>query len=223
MKKRSRFAPWQEANQQRREVLIDDYLRYLRTSRLRPRNATDLADLVAKYIEAEEGAPCDKSTLLRNSRYRAKILPYYAQHFGADSRTQARHRLTDPASTALLTTKKLEASNLKREVERQNIYIRSLEEDLDKTQRRDPLRPPEPLALESSQTGASEISDFEFKFLRTCQALRALLSHMNVVLEVDTRAQQILDKSKRRNNVIVDKEIAGPFIEWLTSMPGGIK
>lgn len=222
MTKPSKFAAWQEANQVRREQLIDEYLLYLSTSRVRPRNATDLADLVAKYIAAEEGAPCNKSTLMRNIRYKAKILTYQAQHLDAESRKQVHHRLGDPASTALLTTKKLEASNLKREVERLNIYIQSMEEELDRLQQRSPRRRSEPAALEG-QPGANQISDFEFKFIRTCQALRALLSHMNLVLEVDTKAQQILDKSKRRDNVIVDKEIAGPFIEWLTSIPGGAK
>lgn len=217
MKRPSNFADWQEANQVRREALIDEYLQYLDKTRVRVRNPTDLADLVARHIEQVEGAPCNKSTLMRNVRYKSKILTYQARHLETGSRSLHSREIADPSANALVTTAKLEAGNLRREVERLNIYINSLEEQLEQYQQKGRRRLSEPAAHKAAP-GANRISDYEFKFVRTCQALRALVSHMNLVLEVDTKAQQILDRSKRRNNVIVDNEIAGPFIEWLASV-----
>lgn len=46
---------------------------------------------------------------------------------------------------------------------------------------------------------------------------------MNLVLEVDTGNKTILDGSRRRGNVIVDPELAGPFVDWLDSISGGQK
>ena len=215
LKNPSRFAAWQEANQARREALIDEYLRYLDKTRVRVRNPTDLADLVARHITQVEGAPCNKSTLMRNVRYKAKILTYQAQHMEPGSRSLNHRGISDPGAMALLTTKKLEASNLKREVERLNGYIKTLEEQLEHCRQQGGRPLPELTNTEVEQGGVQRVSDYEFKFIRTCQALRSLVSHMNLVVGVDTNTQQILDKSKRRNNVIVDKDVAGPFVEWL--------
>lgn len=217
MKKPSRFAAWQEANQVRREGIIDEYLQYLDKTRVKVRNATDLADLVARHIAQVEGAPCNKATLMRNVRYKAKILTYQAQHLEPGVRSFERLVSLDPGSKAVLTTSKLEASNLRREIERLNVYIKSLEGQLEHSRIREGRKLPE-APSNGATVDAAHISEYEFKFVRTCQALRALLSHLNLVLEVDTVSKQILDRSKRRDNVIVDKEVAGPFIEWLSAI-----
>lgn len=214
MKNPSRFAAWQEANQARREVIIDEYLQYLDKTRVKVRNATDLADLVARHIAQVEGAPCNKATLMRNVRYKAKILTYQAQHLEPGVRTLEQQSMLDPGSKAVLATSRLEAGNLRREIDRLNVYIKSLERQLENTSSRGGRQ-----VSETDSYGAvvdtAQISDYELKFICTCQALRALLSHLNLVLEVNTVSKQILDRSKRRDNVIVDKEIAGAFIEWL--------
>jgi len=217
MKKPSRFAAWQEANQARREGIIDEYLQYLDKTRVKVRNATDLADLVARHITQVEGMPCNKATLMRNVRYKAKILTYQAQHLEPGVRTLEQQGLLDPGSKAVLATSKLEAGNLRREIERLNVYINSLESQLENARSRGGRQLPQDVS-NGETVDAAPISDYEFKFIRTCQALRALLSHLNLVLEVDAVSKQILDRSKRRDNVIVDKEIAGPFIEWLAQV-----
>lgn len=215
MKMPNRFAAWQEANQVRREVVIDEYLQYLDKTRVRVRNATDLADLVARHIAQVQGAPCNKATLMRNVRYKAKILTYQAQHLELGVRTLQNQVLIDPASKAVLTTSRLEVGNLKREIERLNVYIKSLEDQQEKSRMQARLQPPDARITEKLMVDESHVTDYEFKFIRTCQALRTLLNHLDLVLEVEVASVQILDRSKRRNNVIVDKEIAGPFFEWL--------
>jgi hypothetical protein len=223
MKKPSRFAAWQEAKQNKREVIIDEYLKYLDETRVKVRHATDLADLISRHISQVEGAPCNKSTLMRNVRYKAKILTYQAQHLDIESKLRARHSLADPSANAVLTTKKLEVGNLRREVERLNIYIDSLEEQLEQSKSRKGGIVPVPKMDESQDLNQLPLSDHEFTFVRTCQALRAVLSHMNLVLEVDTKNKRILDRSRRRDNVIVEKELVGPFVDWLKSVSGGEK
>lgn len=209
----SRFAAWQEANQARREVLIDEYLKFLAKTKVKVRNPTDLADLVAKHISQVEGEPCNKATLLRNVRYKAKILTFQARSLTAGAKALSSRSVTDPAAKALLTTSELECGNLKRELERLNIYVTSLEEEVDryKSQKR---------ALPAPASGAEStghVSDNELRHIRTCQAMRSLVSHLSMIVELDTRNRCILDKSKRRDNVIVDQEIAGPFFDWLVS------
>lgn len=215
-KRPSRFAPWQEANQVRREVIIDEYLEFLAKTRVKVRTLTDLADLVAKHISQVEGEPCNKATLLRNVRYKAKILTFQAKSLTAGAKALSSRSVTEPAAKALLTTSELECANLKRELERLNIYVTSLEEEVDgyKSQKR---------MLPGPTSGAEatgQVSDNELRFIRTCQAMRSLVSHLSLVVELDVRNKRVLDKSKRRDNVIVDHEAAGPFFDWLVSQPG---
>lgn len=218
MKKPSKFAVWQEAKQVRREALIDEYLQYLDKTRVRVRNATDLADLVARHIAQIEGKPCNKATLMRNVRYKAKILSYQAKHLEPGVGSLKQQGLLDNGSKALLTTTKLEAGNLKREIDRLNVYIKTLEEQVEQFRsqgaRQLPVNPPNEPTIQN----AGQIAEYEFKFIRTCQAMRMLLSHLKLVLEVDAGSMQILDRSKRRNNVIVDRDIAAPFFEWLANV-----
>ena len=186
-------------------------------TRVKVRNPTDLADLVAKHITQVEGEPCNKATLLRNVRYKAKLLSFQAQSLAPGAKALNPRAVTDPTAKALITNSQLETGNLKRELERLNIYVTSLEEQVDRFQSQGRHLPAPADAAEP----AGRLSDFELRFIRTCQALRSLLSHLKLVVELDERNQRILDKSKRRDNVIVDKEVAGPFFDWLASLPEG--
>jgi len=218
-KKQSTFAAWQEANQVRRETIIDEYLGVLGKTRVKVRNPTALAELVASHISQVEGEPCDKATLMRNVRYKAKLLSYQAASLVAGTRSLSSRAVTDPTAKALITTSQLEAGNLKRELERLKIYATSLEEQVDQLQSKGHLPPP----AAGSEPALTQLSDCEVRFIRTCQALRALLDHLSTIVLVDPSAQRILDASKRRNNVIVDQTLAAPFFEWLAKIPGSSK
>ncbi len=207
----SRFAAWQEANQVRREAIIDQYLVSFANTRVKVRNLTGLADLVAKHIAQVEGKECDKSTLLRNNRYKAKLLSYQARSLAPGTKALNSRNVTDPTAKALITGAQLETGNLKRELERLNIYVMSLEDQVDQFQSQVGKLPKPELSNESNNT----LSDYEYRFIRTCQALRSLLSHLNIVVQIDKSNRRILDLSKRRDNVIVDQEVAGPFFDWL--------
>lgn len=223
MKKRNTFAGWQEAEQTGREAIIDEFLVYLKNTRIRAAHPTALADLVARHISTVQGKPCSTSTLMRNIRYKTKILTHQAEQQAPGTKALDRRSVKDPTARALLTSSELEASNLGREAERLRIYTKSLEEELDKA--RSSSHPSLTALSVAGESGAADgsVPEAEFKFIRTCQALRAVVSHFNIVVELDTSERRILDKSKRRDNVIADKELSGPFFEWLGRQPGGTK
>lgn len=215
-KSTSRFAAWQEANQARRELIIEDYLNFLTKTRVKVRNPTDLADLVAKHISQVEGKPCNKATLLRNVRYKAKILTFQAKSLTSGTKGLNQRAVTDPTAKALITSAQLESGNYKRELERINIYVASLERQVEQLQSQGRYLPSQVEAVQS----ATCVSDVELQFIRTCQALRLILSHFNLIVALDEKNRRILDRSKRRDNIIVDSEVAGPFFDWLSSLPG---
>ncbi|MBS0340625.1 MAG: hypothetical protein JSS56_08860 [Proteobacteria bacterium] len=159
---------------------------------------------------------------MRNVRYKAKLLTYQAKHLEGGTKALSARAVTDPTAKALLTTSQLETGNLKRELERLAIYVKSLEEQIDAAGSRHRHLPQHAGAAGAAAETSTQLGEYELRFVRTCQALRLLLSHLNVIVEIDPRTQRILDKSKRRENVIVDKEIAAPFFEWLDSNGGAI-
>lgn len=208
----SKFAAWQEANQLRRESVIDEYLGFLAKTKIKVRNLTDLSDLVAKHIAQVEGKPCTKSTLLRNPRYKSKIINFQITSLAPSTKALNSRNIADPTAKMMVTRAQLECGNLKRELERLNMYVRTLEEQLDLFQSQNGRLP----GHSDKEVSAPLITDYEFGFVRTCQALRLLLSHLQLVVNVDISSQRILDLSKRWDNTIVDKEVAGPFFEWLS-------
>lgn len=215
---RSKFSAWQEANQIRRESIVSEYLDFLGKTRVKVRHPTDLADLVAKHISQVEGKPCNKSTLLRNVRYKAKLLSYQARSLSGIKSVSSRS-VTDVTAKALVTNAELECGNLRRELERLKIYTSTLEKQLDHLQGQGRILPED---VPSDET-PTQLSEYEFRFIRTCQALRSLLSHLNLIVQVDPDNRRILDISKRRNNVIVGEEVAGPFFDWLKIQGGALK
>ena len=61
------------------------------------------------------------------------------------------------------------------------------------------------------------LHDAQMKYTRTCQALFSILQHMDAALAIDADQQQIVDRSKLRNNVVVGANISAPFFEWLAA------
>jgi len=211
MKKSNTFARWQEASQVGREQVIDEFLKYLRKTRVRTPHPTALADLVARHVASVQGKPCATSTLMRNLRYKTKILSHHAkQESGAGMTPTPNAVSADPTARASVARAELAEGNARRELQRLQVYTSNLEQELDKVRRASPE-----IANSARVESPVGVSDAEFKFVRTCQVVRALVSHFELVVEVDMHARKILDKSRRRNNVIVDSDLANPFFEWL--------
>lgn len=217
MQKINRFAGYQEAGQKSRIKIIEDYLRMLSKTRVVARNPTNLAELVAVHIRRETGRPCVRSTLLRNVRYKSLLLSYIASNGGIEKVHGKDYICNGDATRPVrVVTAELKEGNARREVGRLNIYIKSLEKQLTENQHRSISVDDTKLVAPSADT---RLLDVEIKFYLTCQALRAVLSNLNNVLEIDTQGRRILDRSRRRNNVIVDSSLAAPFIEWYVALP----
>lgn len=211
----NRFENFQTLKQEGREALISEFLGYLKSSRVRHQYVTELAEMVAKHITEREKKPCNRATLLRNPRYKCMLLSYMAENLGAGTKNLKINSLEDPKTQLLVMTAQGEASNLKRENERLRSYISQLEVHIAKTDIQIASTP-------SDVTNSSKIENerIQIRFTRACQSLQILIRYLDSVVSVDMTAKQIIDRSKLRNNVIVDSEIASGFFTWLEANEG---
>lgn len=217
-KGRNTFEGYQAAKQDRRAQLIIQYLEQLKTSRVKFKHVTGLAEMVATHITHQElklkqkQKPCNKATLLRNIRYKSLLLTFMAAHLGGGTKNLKLRDVGDEKAKALITTVQLEAGNLRREVERLKVYVVHLE----KNQSATPTTLPTPV-----DGGLREaLHEMQLKHVRTCQALQRVLLHFEKSLAVDMGRRQILDMSRLRNNVVVDTDVTAPFFEWLRDNAG---
>ena len=125
-KRENRFGKYQETNQKKREVLIDQYLKTLKASRVRFPHVTGLAVMVANYLAEQQGEPCDKATLLRNVRYKTLLLNFMATKNRGVGGLRLRGT-KDEAETVSVISAQLEVSNLKQDAARMKAYIVHLE------------------------------------------------------------------------------------------------
>lgn len=210
------FAEWQRTKVERREALLVQFLSYLKSSRVRCQNVTGLAGLAAVHISQQEGVPCNQATLLRNKRYKAKLLSYMVQSSAAGTDALDRMALKDPLAQVLVMTAELSVENLRRENVRLKRYVSDLE-----------MRQVTVVNGDESFTGPSCVeSDVEaqIRYVRTCQALLRVLRHYDGLLRLDEDSKCVLDETTRPQKVVVDSAQAGPFFEWLhlTRDVGGV-
>lgn len=206
----NRFEKFQTLKQEGRKVLILEFLKYLKTSRVRHQYVTELAEMVAKHITEREGKPCNKATLLRNPQYKSMLLSYMAENLAAGTRNLKAKSIDDPKTQALVMTVQLEVSNLKRDNERLRSYVTHLEANVVKTDNQIST-----MAHSAPNDHKMELEQAQIRFAHACQALQLVIRHLDPVVSVDVSAKKIIDMTKSRNNVIVDSEIAVDFFEWL--------
>ncbi|WP_156135966.1 hypothetical protein [Delftia sp. ZNC0008] len=199
------FADWQQAKQERREALVREFLAYMKKKRLKCEYITDLADMLAKHISEQEGASCNRATLLRNKRYKVLLLSYMAHSCAEGTDAIDRRSLDDPKAGALVIAAEVGAESLRREINRLKAYIAELEATKSQL---GPLKVSPPVTQNS-------VDDLTRKHVLTCQALLAILKHFDGLLLVDTDGQRVMDASTRPQKVVVDKKFSAPFFEWM--------
>ena len=220
-KGKNTFENFQEEKQKRREDYIVAFLDSLKSSRVKFPHVTALAEMVAKHIAQIENGPCNKATLLRNNRYKVLLLTFIAcQLAGGTKNIHARY-ITDDKAKALLASAQLHANNYRRENERLKTHVAAL---MGNDAAGHPVGLLAPRALTSSNTVGTDLSiqlqDTHMKYVRTCQALHAVLKHMSGMLESIPAKHQIVDLSRRVNSIIVDESFAMPYFEWLENNQG---
>jgi hypothetical protein len=209
-KSRNTFEGYQEAKQERREKLIVEYLEHLKTSRVKFQHVTGLAEMVATHITLQEQAqkPCNRATLLRNKRYKALLLTFMAAHLGGGTKNLKLKDVADEKAKSLVVTAQLEASNLRREVDRLKVYVAHLE-------KQQSGQPAIGAAQVNDEMAQQALHNARLDLTRTCQALFAVLRHFERSVSVDMERGRVIDMSRLRDNVLVDEPLAAPFIEWL--------
>lgn len=207
-KTRNTFEAFQEGKQIRREGLIRTYLEMLMKSRVKFAYLTGLAHMVAQYIAENENGHCNKATLLRNNRYKALLLNYMAIRLAGGTKSVNLRGIMPEQAKALLVSSQLDASNYKREAERLRSHIVLLESEAEN---------PKLSFLNNRVEGdlSGKPDNTHLNYVRTCQALYAILQKMENIFSIDVEKRCILDQTRMRNNVIVAADIATPFFEWL--------
>lgn len=201
------FAGWQQANQEKREILVRQFLTYLKRKRVRCEYITDLADMAATHIAEQEGKSCNRSTLMRNKRYKVLLLSYMAQQLSDGTDAIVRSSIKDPQANALVITAELGSENLRREIGRLKAYIAELESSKPSGRK---------TAKAAQEAPAGDNFDvIQAKYVATCQALFAVLKHFDGLLRSDSDAHRIVDVSSRPPKVVIDDGLAAPFFEWM--------
>jgi hypothetical protein len=215
-KQKSTFSDWQESSVSEREGIVKAFLAFLTQTRVRTAHLTDLAVLVAAHVAQVQDAPCSTSTLLRNIRYKSLLLTHMAERKtgGVNGKSISGG---DHATQAIVLKSELQTGNAERELDRLKIYVDSLERQLDELKSTRVCGAQ--LTLADAGRSPQGTTDMELRFVRTCQALSMLLAHLGILISLDPTKRQILDSSKRRNNVIVDANLAAAFFDWIAAQP----
>jgi hypothetical protein len=207
----NRFEKFQAQKQQIRVELISDFLSFSSTCRVKYKCVTDLALVVSNYICEREGKACNKSTLLRNPKYKSMLLNFMAKNMLAGTKNSKVKSILDPQVHALYLEKDLALSNASRDNDRLRIYISKLEQEVSGN-----------IKKSSSKVTVSDIgiSRTEFEKLKIrnshiCRSLQLLILNFDSLVSVDFNTKQIIDMTKLRNNVIVNSALAEGFFEWM--------
>lgn len=209
------FDKYQQEKQDGRGVLIAEFLDYLRTSRVKHEYVTDLADMVAKHIEIQQGKPCNKATLLRNPKYKAPLLSFMAETKSAGTKGLKVKKIEDPEVQAMVLTAQVDSSNLKRDNDRLRAYVTHLEDLVAEASGKLPLLP-----SVSPDEAKLKLEQAQILYAKACQSLQLVIRHLNSIVSVDVSSRRIIDMTRTRGNIIVDSDIADSFFDWLEANKG---
>lgn len=198
------FRGYQDKVVEEREQIVARYLASLRRTKAKFEYVTDLAKAVAEQVGLAEGKPCSFTTLLRNKRYKALLLNFMAMRSGTDT-----VQVSEPAAQALIYTVELELGNVKRDNERLRAYIADLEMRLNGP----PILPASPAQCAGS---ADELVRLSNDKALVCKAFWLVLEHFKDFVTIDADRDCIIDlAASKRKNVIVEREIAHVFLDWV--------
>lgn len=207
------FSNYQDEKQSRREKLIREYLTVLKKSRASFKYLTDLAAHVADYIGREENGKCDRATLLRNMRYKT-LLSKHMACISDQYSLQGSAVIDINTAKALLIESELTITNLRRKLSILSSYCENLEAQLSSSVEDD----------QCSELSTEIVSDkhieteFKYRFVKTCQALRLLLDYLPGQFLIDTTNCALKDATMRRgDNIVVHSDNIKPFLEWISS------
>lgn len=205
MTNKSNFKASQELAVSGRKRTVKNCLASLKEARAKFEYPTDLAKVVASQVELIEKKPCSYTTLLRNWTYKSLLLEYMLTA-GSGVPSQMR----DPVAESRIYTLELDLSNAKRDSERLRMYVTELEGRQN--------RPPVLVPKNEAAVGPQEAVHLSNERALACKALWLVLKHFEGLISVDSGRGCIIDlAASQRNNVIVEREVAKVFLDWLAA------
>jgi hypothetical protein len=210
------FRGFQEGRQVARENIIDEYLNSLRRKKTPVKFVTQLAEMVAEHVtECEKGnavSPCNASTLLRNQRYKMRLLEYMAEQPLASGYRAVQAKRGDV--DVVLIQAQLDIVNLTNENARLKRYIANLEDPAFK--RVAPLNAQSASGSDSENNSVSVDQD-RLGFLQTCRCLFKLLRRFSDYAVLEPGTGEIVDPAVRRGDArtIVSADDTAAYRAWL--------
>jgi len=205
-KKQNRFLDFQEKKQVEREVLITRYLEILRENKIHFRYITDVATSVAKHLTEKQNKPCSKTSILRNPRYKAILIPFFA----SQDLSKISQQIQNNSSVLELSSVRSELTilNMKREIARLKKHI-----EQSHTETKDCV------SNQEDNVNNNRIRDLENDFVNVCHIALSLIKNFDTLIYLELDSNQILDRSEMVNRVICGAPRAIPFFNWLRQLP----
>jgi len=196
---RNYFKNYQDEKVSKRVNLIEEYLTQLTKQKVQFKNITELAQQVSDFLTKKEGMPCNKSTLLRNNEYK-NLLNNYLYNYGGGKNTNS-YKKNNPIA---LLSAELSQSNAERENMRLKQYISNLEKELDT------LKNNNKQIINSSNTTIDK-DTIDFSLL--CKGMSQLIQHFDGLTAINNDGE-LVDLSKKSNNIIINKETLKQYLVW---------
>ena len=203
------FEEYQDAKQTAREKLIRTRLEEIKASGAHFKYLTDLAKSIAAYIAEAQGKPCSQTTLLRNSRYKCLLQSHQKNDMPKGAKNAVINTEQDPATAAVITALQLANRRLESDNRRLKIHLSGIEDA--STQ----------LKTVSASSTQAQLSDFEEKFILTCQLLQRLIRQLGGIVEVDLDSCKLFDRGTRPYALIADERLVTPYAKWVISTSNG--
>ncbi|CAE6696766.1 MULTISPECIES: hypothetical protein [Paraburkholderia] len=208
------FKKFQDDNQDARAKIIQNYLHLAKKRKLGFPHVTALAEALAEHLSIAEGKPCSKSTLLRNQKYKVKLVGFMAVANITNHKNGKGDGFSGRPEVENFK-ERLEITNLRRENERLKILYQETERRKEEERNRE-----SEVLLTGGDAERRSIEELQNRHALTCQALHALLTYIEDFVLVDADGERFIDRAKLRNNVIVEHRLASPFFDWLRAHRG---
>lgn len=203
------FEEYQDEKQSAREHLIRTRLQEINESGAHFKYLTDLAKSVATYVAEAQKKPCSHTTLLRNGRYKSLLQSHQKNDVPRGAKNAVINTELDPTTAAVITGLQLANRRLEADNRRLKIHLSVIENASTQVG-----------TLPASST-QPQLSDFEEKFIVTCQLIQRLIRHLDGIVKVDLDLYKLFDCVPRPHTVIADERFVTPYAKWVISTSKG--
>lgn len=190
--KKNNFKNYQTEKVAKRLLIIEDKISEYKKTKKKFENITEMAESLAKHIGLQENSSCSSSTILRNVNYKALIESYF--------NSQAGKNKVKPTSNFIA---ELTLSNMEGENMRLKQYISLLEGELENIKNKNNQD-----LIDKKSESSLYLTSTEGNEANLRKALTLLIKNFDGLIAFNENGD-LIDLSKKVNNVIVKKELIG--------------